>query len=378
MFERTIKKNIIEKLTSSKKGVILYGARQVGKTTLANEIIKTLKLKTFKIDGDQSLYLDILLSRDLNKLKSLIDGYELLFIDEAQRIPEIGLSLKILLDNIPSLKILVTGSSSLDLASKVSEPLTGRVWTYYLYPISYLELAETMNKAELGATLEERLIYGSYPEIFTTVGRNQKKEYLQNISDAYLYKDLIEFGNIKNSLKIRNLLKLIAFQIGNLISLTELGGQLSMSKDTVGRYIDLLEKSNIIFRLGGFSRNLRKEVSKMDKIYFYDLGIRNILADNLKSLDNRSDVGQLWENFLIIERMKTLSYKRIPSSGYFWRTHTGAELDYIEEREGTLFGYEFKWGVKEVHSPGSWTDTYPKAQFRCINKGNYLDFIFSQ
>lgn len=366
---------IQEKLASSNKGVVVYGTRQVGKTTLINEIVKNLNLKVLTINGDQNRFIDIISSRDLGKIKSLVEGYELLFIDEAQRIPEIGLNLKIILDNLPDLKVLVTGSSSLDLASKISEPLTGRVWSYRLFPISFLELSGKSNSAELDAQLEERLVYGSYPEVFSMVGEVRKREYLQNLSDAYLYKDLVEFGDIKNSSKIRDLLKLLAFQVGSQVSLSEIGGSLGMSKDTVSRYIDLLEKSYIIFRLKGLSRNLRKEVSKMDKVYFYDLGVRNILIDNLKPLKDRNDVGQLWENFLMNERMKLLSYKQDYASIYFWRTYTGAELDYVEEKGGELLGCEFKFGEKTVREPLGWKNTYSNSKFLPVNRKNYLDFI---
>lgn len=372
---RSIISTIVDKLDSSNKGIIIYGARQVGKTTLVNEIIKKIGLKTLIINGDQTKYIDILSSRDLNKIKALIEGYQLLFIDEAQRIPEIGLALKIIIDNLLPIKLLVTCSSSLDLASKISEPLTGRVWTYHLYPISFLELSSIHNKIELNSILEDRLIYGSYPELFSITGEFKKKEYLQILSDGYLYKDLVEFGNIKNSSKIRDLLKLLAFQIGSQVSLSELGSTLGMSKDTVAKYIDLLEKSNIIFRLKGLSRNLRKEVVKMDKVFFFDLGIRNIFIDNLKQLKDRNDIGQLWENFLITERMKMLAYTQNHSSIYFWRTYTGAELDYVEEREGKLFGFEFKYGNKVSKIPKSWIEVYPNSEFKCINKDNYLDFI---
>lgn len=375
LIPRSITPTIIEKLNSSNKGIVIYGARQVGKTTLVNEIINSLHLKTLIINGDQSRFLDILSSRDLNKIRSLVEGYELLVVDEAQRIPEIGLALKIIIDNLHFIKVLVTGSSSLDLASKVSEPLTGRIWTYHLYPISFLELSESYNKVELDASLEERMIYGGYPEIFRIIGDFQRREYLQSLSDAYLYKELIEFGEIKNSSKIRDLLKLLAFQIGSQVSLSEIGSSLGMSKDTVARYIDLLEKSNIIFRLKGLSRNLRKEVVKMDKIYFFDLGIRNILIDNLKPLKDRNDIGQLWENFLIVERMKLLAYKQKYASIYFWRTYTGAKLDYVEEKESDLFGFEFKYGDKIDKVPNSWIKTYPKSKYQCVNRKNYLDFI---
>ena len=372
---RSVISPIMEKLTSSKKGIVVYGARQVGKTTLANEIIKKLNLKTLAINGDQSRFIDIITSRDLGKIRSLVSGYGMLFIDEAQRISEIGINLKIILDNLPKLKVLVTGSSALDLASKISEPLTGRVWSYHLYPVSFLELSAFQNRAELDISIEERLIYGSYPEIFSYESSTQKQEYLQNVSDAYLYRDLVEFGNIKNSSKIRDLLKLLAFQVGSEVSLTEIGRSLSMSKDTVARYIDLLEKSFIIFRLGGFSRNLRKEVTKMNKVFFYDLGIRNISIDNLKSLKDRNDVGQLWENFLLIERMKRNSSRQELVSGRFWRTHTGVELDYIEEKNGFLYGYEFKSGNKVAKVPTGWSKAYPNSKFQCINKDNYLEFI---
>ena len=375
LIPRSLKPIITDKLRSSNKGVVIYGARQVGKTTLVNEIVRDLNLRTLTVNGDQSRFLDIFSSRDLNKIRSLVEGYELLFVDEAQRIPEIGLALKIILDNLSSLKVLVTGSSSLDLASKISEPLTGRIWTYRLYPISFLELSENQNRAELDASLEERLIFGSYPEIFSIISGFQKREYLQVLSDAYLYKDLIEFGEMKNSAKIRDLLKLLAFQIGSQVSLSELGTQLGMSKDTVARYIDLLEKSNIVFRVKGLSRNLRKEVVKMDKVYFYDLGIRNILIDNLKSLKDRNDAGQLWENFLVNERMRLLAYQQESASIYFWRTYTGAELDYVEERNGKLFGYEFKFSEKKSKAPGVWAKVYPESEFKCINRDNYLIFV---
>ena len=375
---RILTETVISKLKSSDKGIIIYGARQVGKTTLVNDVIKNLGLKTLIVNADQSKYLDIFSQRDLNRIKDFVEGYELLFIDEGQRIPEIGINLKIILDNFKSLKVVVTGSSSLDLASKVSEPLTGRVWTYKLYPISFYEVSAFKNKFELNEQIEERMIYGSYPEIFSLTGEINKREYLQNLSDAYLYKDLLELGDIRNSNKIRDLLKLLAFQVGSQVSLSELGSSLGMGKDTVSRYIDFLEKSYVIFRLEGFSRNLRKEVTKMDKIFFYDLGIRNMLIDNLKPLKERNDVGQLWENFLISERVKYLSYTQIYASNYFWRLYTGAELDYVEDTGGELKGYEFKFGGKIAKAPKGWRATYTDSKFKCINRDNCLEFIIKK
>lgn len=375
LIPRALSAIITNKLQSSPKGIVLYGPRQSGKTTLITEIIRNLGVKTLTVNGDQSKYVDVLSSRDGERLKSLVAGYDLLFIDEAQRIPEIGINLKIILDTIPAVKVIATGSSSLDLASKISEPLTGRVWTYRLYPISFLELDGIYNNFELNTILEERLVYGSYPEIFSHVGDSQKREYLLNLIDAYLYKDLLELGGIRNSVKIRDLLKLIAFQVGSLVSISELGNTLEMGKDTVNRYIDLLEKSFVIFRLRGLSRNLRKEIVKMNKIYFYDLGVRNMLIDNLKPIKDRNDAGQLWENFLIIERMKRLEYSQGYASTYFWRTHTGAELDYVEETGGVLYGYEFKYGNKTAKVPAGWRATYPDATFTAINRYTYLPFI---
>ena len=375
MIPRSLTNIVLTKLRASDKGIVIYGARQVGKTTLVNDVVQHSGLKTLTVNADQSKYLDIFSGRDLNKISNFVAGYELLFIDEAQRIPEIGINLKIILDNLKPLKVIVTGSSSLDLASKVSEPLTGRIWTYKLYPISFFELKKLKNVFELDDNLEERLLYGSYPDIFSINGHINKIEYLQILSDSYLYKDLLELGGLKNSAKIRDLLKLLAFQIGNEVSLTELGSSLGMGKDTVSRYIDYLEKTFIVFRLKGFSRNLRKEVTKMDKIYFHDLGVRNILIDNLKPLKDRSDVGQLWENLLISERMKYLSYTQNYGSMYFWRVYTGAELDLVEEKDGMLNGYELKFGKKSVKAPKGWRITYPKAKFTFINKENYLKFI---
>ncbi len=374
MIMRSLTEELKQKVHEDNKAIIIYGPRQVGKTTLVKNLIADLPYKTLLVDGDQQKYIDVLSSKDLIKLKSLIAGYDLLFIDEAQKIPDIGLNLKILIDHLPELKIIATGSSSFDLANKVSEPLTGRAWNYTLYPISYLELSQIYNEFELKSQLEERLIYGSYPEIFSILNVQTKRDYLEQLSNAYLYKDILELASIKQSAKIRELLKLLAFQIGNEVSMNELANTLGISKGTVEHYIDLLEKSFVVFRLSGFSRNLRKEITKMPKIYFYDLGIRNILIDNVKSLGDRNDVGQLWENFLMIERLKFLRYNKILATEYFWRTYTGAELDYIEERDSKLFGYEFKYGHKTARAPQSWLSTYKNAVFGIINIDNFINF----
>ena len=374
--ERALKNQIIKKIKATNKIAIIYGARQIGKTTLSKEIIKELNLKTFFVNADEEKYIDILSSRDFAKINRLINGYELLFIDEAQRIPEIGINLKIIRDEMPQLKIIVTGSSSFELANKIAEPLTGRKWTFNLFPISVSELKKHFSDFEIDEKTEELLIFGGYPEVLTTKNWQEKKELLKEISQSYLYKDIFKIAKIKHSSKIKKLLQLLAFQIGSEVSISEIATQLEINKETVSRYIDLLEKSFVIFRLSGFNRNLRKEVSKMDKIYFYDLGIRNIVIDNLKTLDNRNDVGALWENFLLIERKKYLEYTKKIASQYFWRTTTGAELDYVEEQDGKLFGFEFKWNSnKKVKAPKSWIENYKETEFKVINNNNYLDFI---
>jgi predicted AAA+ superfamily ATPase len=373
--KRAILEPIIGKLSKSNKIVIIYGARQVGKTTLANQIIERLGLKTLKINADEQKYHDILSSRDLDKMKSLVSGYELLFIDEAQRIENIGINLKILADGMKDLKIIVTGSSSFELANKIKEPLTGRTWTYNLYPLSFLELSNYYNKFELQSHLENSLIFGTYPEIFTTENFKDKKKLLEEIATSYLYKDVLELESIKKSEKINKLLKLLAFQIGQEVSINELGNTLELGSETVKRYIDLLEKSFVIFRLPALSKNLRKEVVKKDKIYFHDLGIRNMLIDNLNPLENRNDQGMLFENFLVAERIKKIKYQETIATSYFWRAYTGSEIDYIENIEGRHDAFEFKYGKGSARQPHKFFETYNDASLNVINRDNFLDFI---
>lgn len=374
--KRLLEDEILAQLDNSSKGIVIYGPRQAGKTTLVNDILAKRSWKTLILNGDRrGDWWEIITSRELSKIKLLLSGYGALFIDEAQRISEIGLSLKIILDEFPSLKVIVTGSSSLDLASKISEPLTGRIFTHKLYPISFAELHEIFTPFELQDNLEERMIFGSFPEIFSLQGTSAKTEYLMNLTDNYLYKDLLEFGGIRNSNKIRDLLKLLSFQVGSEVSLSELGNNLDLSRTTVDRYIDLLEKSYVIFRLSGFSRNLRKEVSKMDKIYFYDTGVRNTIIDNLNFLNNRDDAGKLWENFLMIERIKRQEHAHKLYGRFYWRLSSGAEIDLVEEEGGKLKGFEFKYGKKQAKTPKSWVNTYPNSEFKSINKNNYLDFV---
>jgi predicted AAA+ superfamily ATPase len=375
MINRLLFSEIKNRLISSQKIVILYGARQVGKTTLVQEIIKDLGLKSLSINADEQKYNAVFSERDLNKMLLLVEGYELLFIDEAQRIIDIGINLKILHDAKPNLKIIVTGSSSFELANKTKEALTGRTWTYTLFPISVSELRQQQNLFEINDLLEQILLFGMYPDVINLPNQQDKIRFLNELTTAYLYKDVFELATIKYPEKLKKLLQLLAFQAGSEVSLNEIANSLDINRATVESYIDLLEKAFVIFRLSAFSRNLRKEINKMDKIYFYDLGVRNALINNFNSIDIRNDNGALWENFLVVERLKNNNYQNRFAQSYFWRTYTGAELDYIEERNGQLQGFEFKFSKKVNKAPKSWQENYVDASFECINRSNYWDFI---
>ena len=377
MIPRFLEHTLRDRLLQSGKVLILYGARQVGKTTLVKKIISNLEGRVLEINADRQPFSESLSSRDFEKLKGLVSGYQFVFIDEAQRIPDIGINLKILHDNLPDMKIIVTGSSSLDLANRIKEPLTGRTWTYRLYPFSVSEWQnyEHLNTLEIQMKLEEWMRFGMYPEIHQFENFKDKRQYLEELTGAYLYKDILALANIRYPEKLRQLLKLLAFQIGSEVSIHELAISLQVNRETVINYIDLLEKAFVIFKLSGFSRNLRKEVTSMDKIYFYDLGVRNALIENFNPLDSREDTGSMWENFLLVERRKKMEYERIFANTYFWRTYSGAELDYIEERDGNLYGFEFKWKPKKGKAPATWLETYQNASYQLINRESFASFI---
>lgn len=358
------------------KVLILYGPRRVGKTTLLNDFLTASGLR-YKLDsGDNIRIQEVLSSHDFNQLKEYASGYELIAIDEAQRIPQVGLNLKILADQILGLRIIVTGSSSLELSGQVGEPLTGRKHTLTLYPLAQLELRSLYNPYELKEKLPEWLIFGSYPEVITAPSRSEKRRVLEDLVHSYLLKDILEMERVKGSKVLLDLLRLIAFQVGNEVSLSELGSQVGIDTKTVARYLDLFEKSFVLYNLRGFSRNLRKEITKKSKYYFYDNGIRNAIISNFNDLDLRNDIGALWENFVIAERLKKTSYQEIFANRYFWRTWDQQEVDFVEERDGKLFGYEMKWNEKtdKIRAKG-WTDTYSEASLEVITPGNYLDFI---
>lgn len=371
---RYIKKDILNKI-GSKKAIIIYGPRQAGKTTLVNEIKNDLSGKVRMENGENRDIHEWLGSQSLIKLKSFIGSAKILIIDEAQKINNIGLNIKLIVDNMPDVQIIATGSSSFELSNQVGEPLVGRKWQYFLFPIAQLELVGTEQIYETGQKLSERLVYGSYPEIVASLDIEKKSEILDSILDNYLFKDILAMDGIRKSEKLIDLLKLIAFQIGHEVSLREIGNNLNLNVATVDRYLNLLEKTFVLKRVGGFSRNLRKEISKTSRYYFLDNGVRNAIIKNFNDLKTRDDVGQLWENYLFVERLKKREYKKIYANAYFWRTYDKKEIDLIEERGGRLCGYEFKWGGKIVKPPREWLETYKNAEYKVINRENYLDFI---
>jgi len=366
--------NLIQLLTPGKV-VILYGARRTGKTTLVQEFLKDLKEPFLFVSGEDINVQEFLASRSVEKLKAFIGSSRFLVIDEAQSVSNIGINLKLIVDHIEGICVVATGSSSFDLARNVGEPLTGRKYTLKLYPLAQFEIGQTENLAQTAANLETRLIYGSYPEIVLMPDNRRREQYLREIVSSYLYKDILELDGVRHSSKIGRLLQLIAFQIGREVSCNELAGQLGMSKNTVERYLDLLEKAFVVFRLQGFSRNLRKEISKNSRYFFLDVGIRNALINNFNPVSLRDDIGLLWENYLVMERLKKQEYLGFPANNYFWRTYSRQEIDFVEEREGRLNGFEMKWGKGKNRPPKEWATAYPEASWQLVNRENYLEFI---
>jgi len=357
------------------KVLLIYGPRQVGKTTLLKDFLAGARLK-YKLDsGDNIRTQQILGSQDFAILKEYAEGYGLLAIDEAQKIKGIGQGLKILVDQVPGIRIIATGSSSFELAGQVGEPLTGRKLTLNLYPVSLLELSKMHTVLELKEKLHEWLVYGGYPEVMTTKNKHDKARLLEEIFQSYLLKDILELEKVKSSKILLDMLRLLAFQIGKEVSLSEIAQQVGVDYKTVARYLDLFEKSFVIFNLRGFSRNLRKEITSKSKYFFYDNGVRNAIISNFNALELRNDVGMLWENFIFMERLKKRSYKNIFANCYFWRTWDQKEIDLVEERQGKLYGYEIKWSQGKLKAPREWTDAYKDARFEVITKDNFLSFV---
>jgi predicted AAA+ superfamily ATPase len=360
-----------------KKGkvLIIYGARRVGKTTLVKEWLKNTTLKSLFVSGDNVRVRAVLSSEDFDLINEFVAGYELVVIDEAQQVPGIGKGLKIMADENPELKIVATGSSSFDLSQQVGEPLTGRKRTIRLFPIAQKELILHLNRFELKEKLEEYLVFGSYPDVLLCEAKKEKMRVLTELVESYLLKDILSFERLRNPDQLFNLLKLLAFQVGNLVSLNELGSQLSMNVRTVRRYIDLLEKSFIIYHLSSYSSNLRKEIAKKNKYYFYDNGIRNAVILQMNALSDRNDLGALWENFVMTERIKKLHYEDVFYNRYFWRNYNGREIDLLEEKNGKLKAFEFKWKKTKAGIPNDFEKKYGNTSFEIIHPGNYLDFI---
>jgi len=357
------------------KVVVIYGARRTGKTTLLREFLKGEAEPYLLVSGEDVTIQGYLSSQSIEKLQNFVGSNRLLVIDEAQKVQNIGLNLKLIVDHIPGIRVIATGSSSFDLARSVGEPLTGRKTTLVQYPLAQLELGPTEQRHETDVRLENRLIYGAYPEVVLLQDNREREQYLKEIVSSYLYKDILELEGIRQSAKIGRLLQLIALQIGKEVSYTELGTNLGMSKNTVDHYLDLLEKAFVVQKLGGFSRNLRNEVTKNSRYYFIDNGVRNALINNFNPLELRNDAGELWGNYLVIERMKRQEYLQEPANNYFWRTYTRKELDLVEERNGQLHGYEIKWDKARPGPPKEWITAYPDATWQLINRENYLGFV---
>jgi predicted AAA+ superfamily ATPase len=375
LFQRSIEEQVLKSLVPNKV-ILLLGPRRVGKTVLIKQLIQRLKEPYLLLNGEDFSVWEILARRSVQHYKSLLGDKKVLLIDEAQKIPDIGNILKLMVDEIEGLKILVTGSSAFDMDKYTGEPLTGRKKTFHLLALSEQELSQAETAIENRDNLRLRLVYGNYPEVVQLKNLEDKAEYLKELVNAYLLKDILAFENIRNADKILNLLRLVAHQVGGTVSNTELGAQLGMSKNTVEKYLDLLSKVFVLHKVGAFSKNLRKEISKSSKWYFYDNGLRNVLIANLNPIELRDDIGQLWENYVISERLKYQKYNKKIVNNYFWRTYDQQEIDWLEEREGNIFGYEIKWNPKKQPSPPKgWQKAYPDAVFEAIHRDNYLDWL---
>lgn len=373
---RVLSKRIIQQMKPNKV-VLIFGSRRVGKTWLIKHLARTqMKEPYLLLNGEDLLVQETLSMRTAENYRRLLGDNKILILDEAQKVPQVGQVLKFIVDEIPAVKVIATGSSAFDLANKMGEPLTGRKTTNILFPIAQMELSSMENMIETKARLEERMVFGSYPEIITMKVTNEKIAWLKELVSSYLLKDIFEFDGIRNSAKISALLKLVAFQTGKEVSLEELARQLGISRNTVEKYLDLLTQVFILFRVPGFSRNLRTEVTKTSRWYFYDNGVRNAIIMNFNPLTLRDDTGLLWENYLLSERIKKQHYSGMHCENYFWRTYQQQEIDWIEERDGRLFGYELKWNPqKKTREPLTWKRAYPESNFEVISRDNYLDWI---
>ncbi|MCY4214131.1 MAG: ATP-binding protein [Gammaproteobacteria bacterium] len=366
----------LQKSVTANRVVVLYGPRRVGKTTLIREYHRRHDPEALLVSGEDIAVREYLESQSLAKLRAFVGRRQTLIIDEAQHVREIGLNLKLLADHVDGLRIIATGSSSFDLAQQAGEPLTGRKVTLLLLPLAQLELQGVETAHETRAQLEMRLVYGSYPEVVLMASSEDREIYLRELIGSYLFRDILQLEGVRHADKLLRLVQLLAFQVGREASLSELGSQLGMSRNTVGRYLDLLEKAYVIYGRVGFSRNLRKEIAKSRRYYFYDNGIRNGLINNFNPLSMRDDAGLLWENYVQAERLKFNLYTGRFAQSYFWRTYDRQEIDLVEERGGELRAAEMKWSARSsARPPKGWRDAYPGSSFRVVDPENYLDFI---
>ena len=373
MVDRYLYEQLIKNI-QKQKVQILFGARRVGKTNLLKRIESEYGSKCFTLNGEDEIAENLLAERSISNYKRILAGYELLIIDEAQYLKDIGRKLKLMIDEIHPLHIIISGSSAFDI-EQASEPLVGRTISHRMYPVAQAELKQQENLLQTNQNLDERLLYGSYPETLSFTLPSEKEEYLRELVNTYLLKDILAFENIRNPQKIKDLLVLLAYQVGNEVSPDELGRKLGISKNTVERYLDLASKIFVIYKRRGYSKNLRKEVTKSSKWYFYDNGIRNGLIGDFRHLSIREDTGMLWENYITAERIKFNAYTGKDVNSYFWRTYDQQEIDLIEETVGNLEAYEFKWSAEKVKLPVAFSGAYPEASYKLINKKNYLPFI---
>ena len=370
MYQRVLK-NIVKESIGDEKAIVIVGARQVGKTTLIKDLLEGQEY--LFLDADDPSIRQLLLNPNTEEIRTILGDSKIVFIDEAQRIDGIGLTLKIITDQFKQVQLFVSGSSSFDLGNKLNEPLTGRKWEYELFPVSWEEFEKKEGFIIAEQQIENRLLYGFYPEVLNNKGKEKKT--LKNLANSYLYRDILSFSEIRKPEILDNLLLALALQVGSEVNYNELAATVGVNKITIQKYIDILEKGYLIFRLNSFSRNLRNEIKRNRKIYFYDNGIRNMIIGNFNPLKLRTDIGALWENFLVSERKKQNAYKETFARMYFWRTRQQQEIDFVEEKDGKIFGFEFKWKSKsKIKLPETFVKTY-NAETKIIDKNNFREFV---
>ncbi|MCR5191657.1 MAG: ATP-binding protein [Bacteroidales bacterium] len=368
-------KNIVENQMFKGKAIVIVGPRQVGKTTLLKELVSRSDKRVLSLNCDEPETQASLTNTNVNRLKNLIGRHELIVIDEAQKVDNIGLTIKLIVDNIEGVQVIATGSSAFELHNRLNEPLTGRKFEYMMYPVSVGEIMDTSGLMEERRTLESRLVYGSYPDIL--MHPEDARSYLTDLTQSYLYKDILSLNDLRKPQLLDHLLQALAFQVGSEVSTNELARTLQTDNKTIDKYIDMLEKCYVIFRIGGLSRNLRTELKKAKKIYFYDNGVRNAVIQQFSPVQMRNDMGALWENFFMAERMKHNHYRGYYCNRFFWRTTLQQEIDYIEERDGSMTAFEMKWNPKKGRTtfPKSFLEAYPVKETVVVTPENYLDWL---